>query len=104
MMWNEILVVCWRDENEALCDAIIYARTLSQGGGRYRNIFESGRMHYSTRTAKKTLYSINITSRHKIDPGTPQQASEMQYPLVMAEFTNKVNSVNSEESKQCQMQ
>ena len=28
MLWNEILIVCSGDENEELCDAKIYARTL----------------------------------------------------------------------------
>ena len=39
--------------------------------------------------------SINPTSRYKIDPGTPQQAVEMQYTSLMAEFTREVNSANS---------
>ena len=41
---------------------------------------------------QKNLLSINNTFRYKMDPGTPQQASEMQYPLLMAAFTTKVNS------------
>ena len=45
----------------------------------------------TTKTAKKNLFC----SRYKIDPVTPQPASEIQYQLFMAEFTRKVNSANS---------
>ena len=41
------------------------------------------------------LPSTNTTYRYKIDTGTPQQASETQYPLLMAEFTRKVIGANS---------
>ena len=30
MLWKEILIVCWRDENEELCDAMEHARTLAR--------------------------------------------------------------------------
>ena len=30
MLWNEILLVCWGDEKEELCNAIIHARTLAR--------------------------------------------------------------------------
>ena len=48
-----------------------------------------------TRATKKSLLSINATSRYKIEPGAPQQTSEMQYQLFKAEFTRKINSANS---------
>ena len=38
---------------------------------------------------------MNTISRYKIDTGTPQQASEMQYPFFSAEKTGKVKSANS---------
>ena len=51
-------------------------------------------MNDTTRTAKNLLL-INTISWNKIDPGTPQQASEMQYPMFMVEFTRKLNGANS---------
>ena len=38
---------------------------------------------------------INTIYKYKIDPKTPQQASKMQFPLCIAEFTRQVNSANS---------
>ena len=59
--------------------------------------FESGQMlkWRIPSDPPKNLLSIDIASRYKIDPRTPQQASEMQYAMFIAEFMRKVNSANS---------
>ena len=56
--------------------------------------WSNAKMNDTTRTWKINsfhTYHFQIQKR----PGTPQQASEMQYPLLMAELTKKENSVNS---------
>ena len=52
-------------------------------------------MNDTNRTAKNLL-SINGTAGCKIDHVTPQQASKMQCPLFMVEFTKKLNRANSD--------
>jgi len=56
--------------------------------------WSNAKMNDTTRTAS-FFFLMNTTSRYKTNRGNPQQASEMQYPVSMAEFTRKVNSANS---------